>query len=61
MDDIPTLVRGVFGHPGPLWEAGLRLPDLGINAVFVDSPALDGAMIERARAEGCHVLRSSPP
>lgn len=32
MVDIPTLVRGVFGHPGPLREAGLRLPDLGINA-----------------------------
>jgi hypothetical protein len=56
MNDIPSPVCGVFGHPGPLWKKDLRLSDLGINALFVDSPSLDGETIERARDEGCLVF-----
>ncbi len=34
-EDIPTLIRGVYAHPGPIWEKNLRLDELSINAVFV--------------------------
>ena len=54
--DIPEMIRGVYGHPGPIWDKGLRLDDLGINAVFVRSVALDSATIERARSENCRVF-----
>jgi len=50
---IPT--RGVYGHPGPLWDAGHTLPGLGVNAVFVHSGSIDSAMVRRAREEGVKV------
>lgn len=49
------MVRGVYGHPGPLWEQGLRLDACGVNAVFVHAGAIDSALLARARAEGCRV------
>lgn len=54
--DIPAMIRGVYAHPGPIWDKGLRLDELGINAVFVRSVSLDSATIERARDENCHVF-----
>ncbi len=40
----------------PVVGKGLRLDELGINAVFVRSVSLDSATIERARDENCHVF-----
>ena len=54
-EENPTLMLGVYAHPGPIWEKGLRLDELGINAVFIRSVALDSAAIERARSENCRV------
>lgn len=54
--DIPAMIRGVYAHPGPIWDKGLRLDEPGINAVFVRSVSLDSATIERARDENCHVF-----
>ena len=50
-----AMVLGVYGHPGPLWEQGLRLDECGVNAVFVHAGAVDSALLARARAEGCRV------
>jgi len=55
-EDIPAMTYGVYGHPGPIWDKDLRLDELGINAVFVHSGALDSATIKRARAESCRVF-----
>ncbi len=48
-------LKGIYGHPAPLWEAGFQLSDLGINAIFVHSGAIDLEMIQRARQEGAKV------
>ncbi len=48
-------IRGIYGHPQPLWDKGYNLSDLGINAIFVHSGSIDEKMMERARAEGVDV------
>lgn len=48
-------IRGVYGHPGPLWDKGYALSELGVNAVFVHSGSIDSAMVRRAREEGVKV------
>lgn len=49
-------IRGVYGHPQPLWEKGYRLDDLGVNAIFVHSGSIRLDMITRARTEGLKVF-----
>jgi hypothetical protein len=48
-------IRGIYGHPKPLWDKGYSLPDLGINAVFVHGGSIDSALIERAKSESIKV------
>ena len=48
-------IRGVYGNPKPLWDKGHQLNELGVNAIFVHSGAIDQNMIERARSEGLKV------
>ncbi|MCA1759754.1 MAG: family 10 glycosylhydrolase, partial [Bacteroidales bacterium] len=48
-------VRGVYGHPQPLWDKGYNLPELGVNAIFVHSGSINKEMMDRARAEGMKV------
>ena len=48
-------IRGIYGHPKPLWEKGYTLSDLGINSVFVHSGSISTEMMERAKAEGIKV------
>ncbi len=47
--------RGIYGHPGPLWEKGYTLSDLGINAVFVHGGSIDSTMVTRAKRDGLKV------
>jgi hypothetical protein len=49
-------IRGVYGHPGPLWEKGLDLHGLGVNSIFVHSGSITHEMITRARSEGLQVF-----
>lgn len=49
------ITKGIYGHPGPLWEKGYVLSELGINAVFVHSGSIDSAMVDRARSDGLKV------
>lgn len=53
-------VRGIYGHPQPLWDKGYNLSDLGINAIFVHSGSIDEKMMERARAEGMKIYSEFP-
>lgn len=48
-------VRGVYSDPRPLWAAGARLDELGVNAVFVHGGSINSALMERARKEGAKV------
>lgn len=48
-------IRGIYGHPKPLWNKGYTLPELGINAVFVHGGSIDSALMERAKSEGIKV------
>ncbi len=58
--DAATPVHGIYGHPKPLWDKGLRLDELGINAVFVGDSAIDAALVERVKAEGCRIFAEFP-
>ena len=48
-------IRGIYGHPKPLWDKGYTLPDLGINALFLHSHSIDSALMERTKKEGIAV------
>lgn len=48
-------IRGIYGHPKPLWDKGQNLDSLGVNAVFVHSGSINTEMMERARTEGVRV------
>jgi len=48
-------IRGIYGHPKPLWEKGYTLKELGINAIFVHSGSIDSALIKNAKKEGVKV------
>lgn len=48
-------VRGVYGNPKPLWDKGYQLNELGVNAIFVHSGAINRQMVERAKSEGARV------
>ncbi len=48
-------IRGIYGHPKPLWDKGYKLPELGINSVFVHGGSIDSALMERAKREGIKV------
>ena len=48
----PVPVRGVYSDPRPLWNAGHKLSDLGINAIFVHGGSINQAIYDRATAEG---------
>ena len=51
----PVEIRGVYGNPGPLWDKGFKLSDLGVNSIFVHSGSINQEMIDRARADGLKV------
>lgn len=49
-------IRGVYGHPQPLWDKGYRLDELGVNAIFVHSGSIKPDMVSRARKEGLKIF-----
>ncbi len=49
------LVKGVYGHPQPLWDKGFLLSELGINAVFIRSHSIDSQTIARAKEDGLKI------
>lgn len=48
-------IRGIYGHPKPLWDKEIKLPDLGINAAFVHGGSIDSALMDQARADGIDI------
>ena len=50
-----NIIRGIYGHPNPLWEKGYTLQELGINAIFTHSGSIDSTLMKRAKKEGVKV------
>ncbi len=50
-----TIIKGVYGNPKPFWDKEIKLHDLGVNAIFVHSGAINNNMVKRAKAEGLSV------
>ena len=50
------VIHGAYGSPKALWDKGIRLNELGIDAIFVSSGALEENLIRRARSEGARVF-----
>lgn len=48
-------MKGIYGHPQPLWDKGHNLADLGLNSIFVHSGSISHEMLQRAREEGMKV------
>ena len=53
-------IRGVYGNPEAFWSKGLKLDELGVNAIFVHGYAVNEALIARAREEGLKVYAEFP-
>ncbi|NND05538.1 MAG: hypothetical protein HKN87_04080 [Saprospiraceae bacterium] len=54
------IIKGVYGSPQSIWDAGYELRDLGINAIFVRSTSLDSSIIIRARHEDQRIFVEFP-
>jgi hypothetical protein len=57
--DLP-FIKGVYGNPGTLLEAGYNFDELGMNAIFVRSVQFDEAVYEAARAQQARVFVEFP-
>lgn len=55
-----AFVKGVYGNPATLLDAGYSFDSLGMNAVFVRSISLNRVFYETARQQGCQVFVEFP-
>src|SRR5690606_37228223 len=53
-------VKGVYGNPATLLNAGYRFDSLGMNAVFVRSQSLNPQFYKTALDQGCQVYLEFP-
>ena len=49
-------IRGIYGNPKPFWDKGIKLNNLGVNAIFVHSGSIDQDMIRLAKTENVKVF-----
>ncbi|WP_235297805.1 glycoside hydrolase family 10 protein [Portibacter marinus] len=54
--DKTPVIKGIYGNPTAFWDKGLKLNELGINAVFIHSGSVNHEIITRARSEGSKVF-----
>ena len=48
-------IRGIYGHPAKLWDRGIRLDSLGVNAIFLHHQSISNDLMTHARNEGVKV------
>ncbi len=53
-------IRGVYGNPGALLDAGYRYDSLGMNSVFVRSVSFNREFYENAREQGMKIFVEFP-
>ncbi|MFO7853494.1 MAG: SMP-30/gluconolactonase/LRE family protein [Bacteroidota bacterium] len=59
-DTEKNFIKGVYGDPGTLLDAGYNFDELGMNAIFVRSYSLDDELYNAAREQGCRVFVEFP-
>ena len=59
-DTEKTFIKGVYGDPGTLLDAGYNFDELGMNAIFVRSYSLDDELYNTAREQGCRIFVEFP-
>jgi len=58
-DEFP-FIKGVYGNPGTLLEAGYAFDELGLNAIFVRSISLNNELFETAENQDVQVFVEFP-
>lgn len=58
--DALPFIKGVYGNPGTLLEAGYEFDTLGLNAIFVRSISLEDTLYAAARAQNARVFVEFP-
>lgn len=53
-------IKGIYGHPQPIWNKGYKLSELGVNAIFVSSGSVDEKLLQQAKADGVKVYAEFP-
>lgn len=53
-------IRGIYSHPKPFWDAGGKLDDYGVNAVFVHAGSITPELAARVQAEGARLFAEFP-
>ena len=53
-------IKGVYGNPGTLLEAGYAFDELGLNAIFVRSISLNDELFETAKDQNVKVFVEFP-
>jgi hypothetical protein len=55
-----NFIKGVYGDPGTLLQAGYTFHELGVNAIFARSYSLNDDLYRAAREQGCKVFVEFP-
>lgn len=58
--DEQPFIKGVYGNPGTLLEAGYAFDELGLNAIFVRSISLNNELFETAENQNVQVFVEFP-
>jgi hypothetical protein len=56
----PSFIKGIYGNPGTLLQAGHTFQSLGVNAIFVRSVSLTADLYQKARESGVKVFVEFP-
>ncbi|WP_162419328.1 glycoside hydrolase family 10 protein [Cyclobacterium roseum] len=55
-----AFVKGIYGNPERILQAGYSFDELGVNAVFVRRSSLNQEFYQQAKAQGCQVFVEFP-
>lgn len=58
--EIPDFVKGIYGNPGAILEAGHNFKTLGVNAIFIRSISLNEEIFNKAKNQGARVYVEFP-
>lgn len=58
--DDGTFIKGVYGNPGTLLDAGYAFDELGMNAIFVRSISLNDELFDTAKDQNVKVFVEFP-
>lgn len=59
-NDVDSFVKGIYGNPDRILNAGYGFDELGVNAVFVRRSSLNRSFYNQAKTQGCRVFVEFP-